>query len=58
MEDKELKKELDKVPDVDIHGEPIFKIDDEYKKRVDEDQAAKDAEENEGGKTNQRILRK
>ena len=31
MEDKELKKELDKVPDVDEHGEPIFKIDGEWK---------------------------
>jgi hypothetical protein len=26
MEDKELKKKLDKVPDVDKNGEPIYKI--------------------------------
>lgn len=28
MEDKELKKELDKIPDVDENGDPIYKIDD------------------------------
>ena len=27
MEDKELKKELDKIPDVDENGDPIYKID-------------------------------
>ena len=27
MEDKELKKRLKKIPDVDKNGEPIFKID-------------------------------
>lgn len=26
MEDKELKKKLSKVPDIDEHGEPIWKI--------------------------------
>ncbi len=29
MEDKELKKELDKIPDVDENGDPIYKIDSE-----------------------------
>jgi hypothetical protein len=29
MEDKELKKELDKIPDVDENGDPIYKIDNE-----------------------------
>lgn len=29
MEDKELKKELDKIPDVDKNGDPIYKIDNE-----------------------------
>ncbi|MDQ3711561.1 MAG: hypothetical protein M3388_05015 [Acidobacteriota bacterium] len=28
MEDKDLKKELDKIPDVDKNGDPIYKIDD------------------------------
>ena len=27
MQDKELKKELDKIPDVDENGDPIYKID-------------------------------
>ena len=27
MEDKELKKKLDKIPDVDENGDPIYKID-------------------------------
>jgi len=27
MEDKELKKELDKIPDLDENGDPIYKID-------------------------------
>jgi hypothetical protein len=27
MEDKELKKRLKKIPDVDKNGDPIFKID-------------------------------
>ena len=27
MEDKELKKRLKKVPDVDANGDPIYKID-------------------------------
>lgn len=27
MEDKELKKRLKKIPDVDKNGEPIYKID-------------------------------
>lgn len=27
MEDKELKKRLDKIPDVDKNGDPIYKID-------------------------------
>ena len=26
MEDKKLKKELDKIPDVDKNGDPIYKI--------------------------------
>ncbi len=26
MEDKELKKKLDKIPDVDENGDPIYKI--------------------------------
>jgi hypothetical protein len=34
MEDKELKKQLDKIPDVDEHGEPIYKIDDAAKEPV------------------------
>jgi hypothetical protein len=29
MEDKELKKELDKIPNVDENGDPIYKIDGE-----------------------------
>ncbi len=29
MKDKKLKKELDKIPDVDENGDPIYKIDDE-----------------------------
>ena len=36
MEDKELKKRLKKIPDVDKNGDPIYKIDiaqDESKKR-------------------------
>lgn len=28
MEDKEIKKELDKIPDVDENGDPVYKIDD------------------------------
>ncbi len=32
MEDKELKKELDKIPDVDKNGDPIYKIDDSSEK--------------------------
>ncbi len=28
MEDKELKKQLKKIPDVDKNGDPIYKIDD------------------------------
>ncbi|MEP6924552.1 MAG: hypothetical protein ABI954_08810 [Pyrinomonadaceae bacterium] len=28
MEDKELKKRLKKIPDVDSNGDPIYKIDD------------------------------
>ena len=28
MEDKELKKRLKKIPDVDKNGDPIYKIDD------------------------------
>jgi hypothetical protein len=28
MEDKELKKKLAKIPDVDENGDPIYKIDD------------------------------
>ena len=27
MEDKELKKKLSKIPDVDENGDPIYKID-------------------------------
>lgn len=27
MEDKELKKQLSKIPDVDENGDPIYKID-------------------------------
>ena len=27
MEDKEIKKELDKIPDTDENGEPVYKID-------------------------------
>jgi len=29
MQDKELKKELDKIPNVDENGDPIYKIDSE-----------------------------
>ena len=36
MEDKELKKRLKKIPDVDKNGDPIYKIDDSNKK-VDKD---------------------
>lgn len=32
MEDKELKKRLKKIPDVDKNGDPIYKIDSESKK--------------------------
>jgi hypothetical protein len=31
MEDKELKKRLKKIPDVDKNGDPIYKIDDSEK---------------------------
>jgi hypothetical protein len=33
MEDKELKKRLKKIPDVDKNGDPIYKIDDAAGKR-------------------------
>lgn len=44
MEDKELKKELDKIPDVDENGDPIYKIDDseEYSAIRAEDSKFKD----------------
>ena len=32
MEDKKLKKQLKKIPDVDRNGDPIFKIDNEKEK--------------------------
>ena len=35
MENPDNKKELDKIPDVDKKGEPIYKID-EYSKEADE----------------------
>jgi hypothetical protein len=43
MEDKELKKELDKIPDVDENGDPIYKIDNEDETGVGE--TASNAEE-------------
>ena len=48
MEDKELKKELEKIPDLDKNGDPIYKIDDASKKKADLEEA-KNAEVNEGG---------
>ena len=30
IENPEEKKELDKIPDADEHGDPIYKIDDNY----------------------------
>jgi len=35
MEDKELKKKLRKIPDVDKNGDPIYKIDLDLGKRRD-----------------------
>jgi len=35
MEDKELKKQLKKIPDVDKNGDPIYKIDDGRKSSGD-----------------------
>jgi hypothetical protein len=35
MEDKELKKKLRKIPDVDENGDPIYKIDLDLGKRRD-----------------------
>ncbi len=35
MEDKELKKELDKIPDVDENGDPIYKIDGDSEETAD-----------------------
>lgn len=34
MEDKELKKRLEKFPDVDKNGDPIYKIADERSKKI------------------------
>ncbi len=36
MEDKELKKRLKKIPDVDKNGDPIYKIDDTENKQGSE----------------------
>ncbi len=45
MEDKELKKKLDKIPDVDKNGDPIYKIADiktsDSKMREDRKRASK-----------------
>ncbi len=35
MEDKELKKQLKKIPDSDENGDPIYKIDDASKEPVE-----------------------
>ena len=35
MEDKELKKKLRKIPDVDENGDPIYKIDTDLGKKHD-----------------------
>jgi hypothetical protein len=35
MEDKELKKELDKIPDVDENGDSIYKIDGDSEETAD-----------------------
>ncbi len=35
MQDKELKKELDKIPDVDENGDPIYKIDGDSEETAD-----------------------
>ena len=37
MEDKEFKKELDKIPDVDKNGDPIYKIDEGLSEKVTND---------------------
>ena len=37
MEDKEFKKELDKIPDVDENGDPIYKIDEGLSEKVTND---------------------
>ncbi len=41
MEDKELKKRLKKIPDVDKNGDPIYKID-ELKNQSSKDKSGKD----------------
>ena len=35
MEDKELKKKLKKIPDVDENGDPIYKIDTDLGRKHD-----------------------
>lgn len=42
MEDKELKKQLKKIPDVDKNGDPIYKIDDAKNKSSKDKSAKKD----------------
>ena len=37
MEDKEFKKEFDKIPDVDKNGDPIYKIDEGLSEKVTND---------------------
>lgn len=41
MEDKELKKRLKKIPDVDKNGDPIYKIDVNPPKKAPEKKGAK-----------------
>jgi hypothetical protein len=36
MEDKELKKKLKKIPDIDENGDPIYKIDTDLGEKQDE----------------------
>jgi hypothetical protein len=37
MEDKELKKELDKIPNVDENGDPIHKIDGDLSEKSEDE---------------------
>ena len=43
MEDKELKKRLKKIPDVDKHGDPIYKIADHQTKKTPSKKAGKNS---------------